>query len=68
MSLSPSSATVNVGTTQALSLSVSPTSASKSVTWTSSHPSVVTVNNGLVSPLTVGVTTITATSTLDSKC
>ncbi|OQC09646.1 MAG: Extracellular ribonuclease precursor [Tenericutes bacterium ADurb.Bin087] len=67
MSLSPSSATVNVGTTQTLTLSVSPTSASKDVIWTSSHPSVATVNNGLVSPLTVGVTTITATSTLDSS-
>ena len=48
--------------------SVTPSGASDAVTWSSSNPSVATVNNstGEVDFLTVGTTTITATSTVSS--
>ena len=41
--------------------------ASESVTWSSSNTSVATVSNGVVTALSVGTSTITATSTFDSS-
>lgn len=67
MSLTPSSATINIGNTQTLSVVVTPSEASKNVTWTSTNQAVATVSNGVVTPVSVGVTTITATSTLDNS-
>lgn len=66
ITVTPSTATVNVGNTQTLTLNVTPSTASKNVTWTSSNTSVATVSNGVVTPKAVGTATITATSTLDN--
>ena len=51
-----------VGETSNLNVSINPSKASKEVTWTSSNPSVATVNNGTITALSAGTTTITATS------
>ena len=51
-----------VGETSNLSVSINPSKASKEVTWTSSNPSVATVNNGTITAISAGTTTITATS------
>ena len=57
------SATVYVGKKFNLVVSFEPeTALNKNVTWSSSDTSVATVNNGEVSALKVGTTTITATS------
>ena len=60
-----STATIDAGTTAALTATVLPTNAtSPTVTWTSSDPTVATVGtNGLVTALTAGTTVITATAT-----
>ena len=45
--------------------------ANKSLTWTSSNPSIATVNNGVVVPMSQGITTITAKSsdgTVSAAC
>ena len=63
--VSPKTATVNVGATQQLLAEVTPASATdKKVTWTSSAPSVATVDkdSGLVTGVSNGDVTITATS------
>jgi len=67
MSLTPSSATINIGNTQTLSVGVTPSEASKNVMWSSANQAIATVSNGVVTPVSVGVTTITATSTLDNS-
>ena len=55
------------GSTISLSATVYPLGASQSVLWTSSNPSVATVNSsGVVSGLSTGTTTIQATSILDA--
>lgn len=66
LTVSPSTATINVlGTTQ-LTAAATPTGASNSVTWTSSDESVATVSStGLVTSVAAGTATITATSTED---
>jgi len=51
------------GATGTLVATVAPANATnKSVTWSSSAPAVATVVNGVVTPLTVGTTTITVTT------
>ena len=64
ITLSATSKTLAVGETVGLSATVKPENAVKSVTWTSSNPSVASVNaNGTVTALSAGTTTITAAST-----
>ena len=67
ITLSPSSASINVGSTLNLAVNVSPSNASKTVTWTTSNANVATVNNGVVTPQSVGQTTISARSTIDTS-
>ncbi|WP_421876726.1 Ig-like domain-containing protein [Marinoscillum sp.] len=64
VSVSPASASIAVSGTQQLSATVAPTNASnQNVTWSSSNSSVATVNSsGLVTGVTAGSATITATT------
>ena len=64
ITLSQHTLTVNAGTTAQLVATVSPSNASnKSVTWTSSNNSVATVDyNGVVTAISAGTCTITATA------
>ncbi|USL83540.1 hypothetical protein A4_464 [Escherichia phage A4] len=65
VTVSPKTATVNVGATQQLLAEVTPASATdKKVTWASSAPSVATVDkdSGLVTGVSNGDVTITATT------
>ena len=74
IALDNTSATMNTGETMQLTATVLPDdAANKTVTWTSSDRSVATVsNNGLVTALTAGTATITATtcdgSNLSATC
>ena len=67
LALSPTILSLGVSDTSNLTLGVTPISASKSVTWSSSNEQVATVTNGTVTALAIGTTTITATSTLDAN-
>ena len=64
VSISPSSATINVGSTRQLTSTISPSNASnKSVTWSSSNSSIASVSSsGLVTAKAPGTVTITATA------
>lgn len=69
VSISPSSLSLNLkGTTSAqLTATVSGTNnPSQAVTWASSNTNVVTVNNGVVTAVGTGNTTVRATSVLDN--
>jgi uncharacterized protein YjdB len=69
VTVSPASVTLDPNGTQQLTANVdaTPASADKSVTWTSSNPSVATVSeSGLVTAVAQGTATITATSNLDN--
>ncbi len=69
VTVSPASATLDPNGTQQLTANVdaTPASADKSVTWTSSDPSVATVSeSGLATAVAQGTATITATSNLDN--
>ena len=69
VTVSPASVTLDPNGTQQLTATVdaTPTSADKSVTWSSSTPSVATVSeSGLVRAVAQGTATITATSNLDN--
>jgi len=64
VTVSPASTTVSAGSTKQLSATVSPAGALQSVTWSSGNTSIATVNSsGLVSAVSPGTVTITATST-----
>ena len=65
LSLSLTEAFIN----QSVSATVStlPENASTAVSWTSSDPTIATVNNGTISPLAVGTVNITATSTVNPE-
>ncbi len=69
ISLNKSETTIDVGSTEALSVTFNPTNATnKSITWTSSDTSVATVSNsGVVSGVKAGTATITATSQENGK-
>ncbi len=67
ITLSPSSGTVNMGSTLELTVSATPTNADKSVTWSTANSSIATVSGGTVTPVGVGQTTITATSTRNAS-
>lgn len=63
VTLDSTSLSLKVGEKQTLSATVSPSTASdKSITWSSSDLSVVSVNNGIVSAVGSGTATITAMS------
>lgn len=67
ISLSPSSLSLGVSDTSILTVNVTPLNGIKSVTWSSSNPSVASVSNGVVTAQSAGNATITATSTLDGN-
>lgn len=63
VSVNPVSAILDIGETAILTAIVSPSDATdKTVTWTSSNPSVVTVSNGTITTVGEGSATITATA------
>jgi len=64
VTLNKTAATINMGSTLQLTATVAPnTTSNKGVTWTSSNTNVATVNgSGLVTAITEGTCTITATS------
>lgn len=63
-----SNTTLSVGEERTLSVNVTPSNANKSVTWSSSDSSVISVSNdGTISALKAGSAIITATSTLDTN-
>ena len=63
VSLDRTSASLNVGGTVTLTATVSPSDATnKDVTWSSSNPSVATVENGVVTAVGDGTATITVTT------
>ena len=63
ISLNKTDLTLNPGGTFQLEATVSPSDATdKTVTWTSSDPSVVSVENGLVKAVSPGYATVTATA------
>lgn len=62
LSLNPSSVSINVGQTQTLTVSAQPAGASTSVIWASSNPHIASISNGLVTAISEGFTTVTATS------
>ena len=60
ISVAPNSASLSVGQSKNIIVYFNPTNATnKSVSWSSSNPSVATVNNGTVTARSSGVTTIT---------
>lgn len=63
ISLNSTSANLTIGETKTLTATVAPANATnKSVTWTSNNPSVATVIDGVVTAVTAGNATITATT------
>lgn len=69
VSVSPSTASIDVGSTVQLTETVLPSNATdKSVSWSSSNTSIATVNSsGLVSGISAGSATITVTTTDGNK-
>lgn len=67
ITLSPNTFELQVGNTQQLTLSLTPSNASNSVVWSSSNPSFASVSNGLVTGINPGTVIITATSTLNNQ-
>lgn len=63
ISVAPNSASLSVGQSKNIIVYFNPTNATnKSISWSSSNPSVATVNNGMVTARSSGVTTITVRS------
>jgi hypothetical protein len=66
IALNKTTATIALNGTELLNVVYTPTDATfKDLTWTSSNTSVATVADGLVTGVTAGTVTITATSTVD---
>ena len=64
VTISPSTASVEMGETVQLTETILPTNATdKSVSWSSSNQSIATVSNGLVTGVSAGSATITVTTT-----
>ncbi len=67
VSLNKTSTTIDVGNSETLTATVSPSDATdKSLTWTTSNSAVATVNNGVVTAVAAGTATITAKSNADN--
>lgn len=66
INVTPSSASVNLGSTLNLTATVLPSGASQNVVWEGSNSGIATVSNGVVTPVSVGQVTITARSTVNS--
>ncbi|MEB0864172.1 Ig-like domain-containing protein [Citrobacter youngae] len=63
MTVTPKTASVDVGDTTSLTATLAPAGATDSVTWESSDPVVATVNaSGVVTGVAAGTATITAKS------
>jgi len=62
ITLSQTSVSVEIGGTLHLTATLSPSTAKESVSWSSSNPSVASVNDGTVNALAEGSTTITASA------
>ena len=63
LSLEPNTLSLKKGESQSLNLTITPSDATdKTITWSSSTPSVASVEDGVVSALKGGTTTITATA------
>ena len=63
VTLNKTSTSLYVGDTETLTATVAPDNATdKTVTWTSSNPSVATVENGVVTAVSAGTATITVTT------
>lgn len=67
LTLTPSTAEIEVGKSQVFQVSAEPSNAKTDVTWSSSDQSVATVDNGRVTAVATGTTTITATSAYDGN-
>ena len=67
VTVSPSTGSVNMGSTLNLSASVLPSGANQSVTWETSNSAIATVNHGVVTPVSAGQVTIHARSTVNSS-
>lgn len=66
ISLTPNTINLTAGESAVLNVNVTPSNASKSVTWSTSNSSVATVSNGTVTATGAGTAVITATSTQDN--
>jgi uncharacterized protein YjdB len=66
INLNVSSVIVRTGGTYALAVAILPDSESQEVTWTSSDPSVATVDGGVITAVAAGTATITVTSATNS--
>lgn len=63
ISLSPSGLTMEIGDQKTIIPTVLPNNATdKTVVWKSDHPSIATVENGMVKAVSIGTTSISATS------
>ena len=67
INITPDNPTLNVGSSVTLSVTATPSNATKTVTWSSSNTSVASVSNGVVTGLKEGTAKITATSTLNNS-
>ncbi|MDQ6528401.1 Ig-like domain-containing protein [Flavobacterium sp. LHD-85] len=69
VSVSPTTVTVGLGTTQQLNATIAPANATnQSVSWSSSNTAIATVNaSGLVTAVSAGTTTITVTTADGNK-
>ena len=62
ITVSPSAVSIYEGSTYTLSLTTTPSGLSPSITWTSNNQSVATVSNGVVTGVSAGTATITAST------
>jgi len=69
VSVNPATATLGLGSSQQINATIAPANATnKTVTWSSNNPAVATVNSsGLVTAVSAGTVTITATSQEGNK-
>lgn len=66
VTVTPSSAAVNLGSSLTLNAAVLPSGANQAVSWSSSNPNIATVSNGVVTSVAVGQATITARSSVNN--